>query len=184
MKKRILILVLTLCVMAGFVGCVTNSEEPQGSATPYPLEPGDVFEPGGYISFADVQIQYDGEIFIIRNERDDIIRITSCIVGVKKDGTYESIQWPAFGGVDETQYGKDLAENGWAIKHVTNMVRPGETLNASMSIFDFGDDYPSPDIDGDGYYDIIFTVSPQASEDSVRTSTSDPTSEVYKLKAK
>lgn len=150
----------------------------------YLLEPGGVFECGSYIEIESVQFLYDGASFIVQNNRDDIVRVSCCVVGVKKDGTYEDLQWPAFGGVDETLYEKDLAENGWAIKHVTNMVRPGETLIATMTIFNFGNDFPDPDIDGDGYYDVVFTISPQTSEDSIMVSTSDPESEVYRLKVK
>jgi hypothetical protein len=196
--KRISVFLLVACMLFGVAGCgspdVQSSSadesvtQDQPEITAYLLEPGEVFEPGGYIEIENVRISYkDGESFAIQNNRDDIIRITSCIVGVKKNGTYESLQWPAFGGTDEAQYKKDVEENGWAVKHSTNMVRPGETLNASMVIFNFdkfSEDYPAPDIDQDGYYDIIFTVHPQTSEDRIMTSKSDPESEIYKLKAK
>ncbi len=108
------------------------------------------------------------------------------IVGVKSDGTYEMLQLPSFYGVDKTQYEEDMNENGWAIEHSTNMVRPGETLVVEYEIFDtsgFGEEYPAPDIDGDGYYDLVFMLSPQEDETSVIVSTSDPESAVYKLKA-
>ena len=127
----------------------------QPEITAYLLEPGEVFEPGGYIEIENVQILYDGENFTIQNNREDIIRVSSCIVGVKRDGTYDPLQWPAFGGADKAKYEKDLEENGWAVEHNTNMVRPGETLKATINIFDFGKDYPNPDIDQDGYYDVF-----------------------------
>ena len=149
--------------------------------------PNDVFQAGSYIYFEDVEILYDGESFSVRNDRSDIIRITAQVVGVKADGTHETIEVPSFSGVDKTQYEKDLAENGWAIEHPTNMVRPGETLTAAMSIYDFstlGDEYPKADIDGDGYYDITFTIHPQTSESEINVATSDSESEVYRMKAK
>lgn len=150
------------------------------------IEPGEEFQAGSYIYFEDVEILYNGKAFEVRNDRSDYIRIFVYIVGVKADGTYELIQSQALGGVDEVQYEQDMAENGWAIEHITNMVRPGETLIADLEVFDFaafGDEYPEADIDGDGYYDLIFSISPQSSETSITVSTSDPESEVYKLAA-
>lgn len=150
------------------------------------IEPGEEFQAGSYIYFEDVEILYNGEAFEVRNDRSDYIRIFVYIVGVKADGTYELIQSQALSGVDEVQYEQDMAENGWAIEHITNLVRPGETLIAELEVFDFaafGDEYPEADIDGDGYYDMIFSISPQSSETSITVSTSDPESEVYKLKA-
>jgi hypothetical protein len=185
MKKIIygitLIFVMAFCLY----GCSDESvTQDQPEITAYLLEPGEVFEPGGYIEIENVQILYDGENFTIQNNREDIIRVSSCIVGVKRDGTYDPLQWPAFGGVDKAKYEKDLEENGWAVERGTNMVRPGESLVATMTIFDFGSDYPDPDIDKDGYYDVVFTISPQTDEGAVSASTDDPESEIYKLKVK
>lgn len=144
------------------------------------MTPGDVFTPGGYILFENVEIMYDGENFLIRNDGKDIIRITETIVGIKADGTYETLQSGGPYGVDEAQYEEDLAENGWAIEHMTNMVRPGETLTASAKVITFGQEL---DVDKDGYYDITFTVSPQKDEDTVSFSTNDSVTKAYKLKA-
>lgn len=155
------------------------------STTSSELSPGGVFEQGKYINVANVQIMYNGKEFVVKNNRNDIIRISCGIVGVKKDGTYELLQFAAFGGVDEAQYEKDLNENGWATKHSTDRVRPGESLVASLTVVnfnDFGDEYIDPDVDHDGYYDIVFVISPQKGEKTVSASTDDPVSEVYKIK--
>lgn len=142
------------------------------------IKPGEVFQKGSYIYFENVEILYDGEMFLIRNDRDDIIRITEAVVGIKTDGTYEILQSGGPYGIDKTRYEKDLAENGWAIEHSTNMVRPGETLEATATIFDFGQDL---DVDSDGYYDIMFTISPQKSEDMISFSSTDPQTKTYKF---
>lgn len=151
------------------------------------IQAGDVFVKGSYILLDGVKIAYDGESFPITNNSTDIVRVSVRIVGVKSDGTFETLQLPSFGGTDESKYAKDLKENGWAVKDHTNMIRPGETLLATLSVFDFsafGEDYPNPDIDGDGYYDIIFTISPQPNEDTIRVSSDDTVSGVYKLAVK
>jgi len=145
------------------------------------LEPGGVFTRGSYIEFANTKITYDGESFIIENNSDSRIIVTCSVYGKKKNGTYEFIGMPAFYGFDEEQYKKDKEENGWAIKKTTNQVNSRSKLIATMEMFDFGDDYPSFDIDGDGYYDIAFTVHPQKGE-GIRTSTSDPMSDYYRLR--
>ena len=164
----------------------TESEKVNYAGTKHLLEKGGVFQKGSYILFEGVEILYNGETFEITNNRADLVRIGAAVVGVKADGTYEWILSPGFAGVDEYQYEKDLAENGWAIEKYVNLVRPGETLNATMQIFDFSsviDGAPAADIDNDGYYDLVFSVYPQKSEDSFSFSTNDPTSDVYKLKA-
>lgn len=158
-------------------------ETPVFSGNEYELKPGEVFTKGCYVIVDGVKILYNGEKFEVYNQRNDIVRITVWVVGVKKDGTTEDIQTAIFRGVDEHKYNKDMAENGWAIEDYTNMVRAGDTLIANMVI----DDYswmgvPKPDIDNDGYYDITFTISPQTSEDRIQASTSDVESEPYKLK--
>lgn len=149
------------------------------------LLPGGVFEPGNYIEVDGVEILYTGEYFLVKNNRTDLVRVSCTIVGVKKDGTYDTIQTPSFVGVDKTQYEKDKAENGWAIKHYTNLVRPDETLEAYLTVYDFSkadSSYPKNDIDGDGYLDILFTISPQLDETSITVSTKDVKSEIYKIK--
>ena len=150
------------------------------------IQPGQVFDKGAYITLENVEFMYDGENFAITNNRDDYVRISADIVGVKADGSYVDIMSPSFGGVDETKYNQDFAENGWAVKEFTNLVRPGETLVATMTVFDFsslGDDYAKADIDGDGYYDLLFHIFPQKDETSIVISMNSPQSEIYKLKA-
>ena len=165
----------------------TYTQAPRHTVSPVRLiEPGEVFEKNCYILFEDLRISYNGEGFDITNDRSDAVRIYMRVVGVKADGSYELLQIPAFGGVDEEAYQKDLDENGWALKKRTNLIRPGETLHAEVEIYDFssfGEDYAAPDIDGDGYYDILFSLSPNQSEDHIITSTADPASDIYKLKA-
>lgn len=151
-----------------------------------PLSPGEVFEPGKYIEVSGVEFLYNGKSFLVTNNRTDMVRVTCSIVGVKKNGTYDTIQIPSFGGADETLYKREKEENGWAIEKFTNLIRPDETLNAELEIFDFNDfdsEYPENDVDGDGYLDIMFTIHPQKDETSVMTSTKDIDSEIYKLKA-
>ena len=152
------------------------------------LPEGGVFKEGSYIVVSDIEILYHGktdygEAFSITNNSMRPIVITASVVGVKSDGTFQEFQWPAFSGVDKWQYENDLQENGWAIEQYTNRVRVGETLEATMTIISM-DGYPEPDIDGDGYYDIVFTIYPQKDDDSLQFSTNAPESAVYKLRAK
>lgn len=180
MKKTIF---AVLCALF-LTGCFANvHQEAPAEQIPELMSPGSIFSPGGYIEFENLVIAYDGDSFSVKNNREDIVLVSVMVVGVKADGEYDLIQTAAFSGTDETQYQKDLDENGWAISRATNMVRPGETLDAKLYVFDFGDEYPSPDIDNDGYYDIVFCVHPQDNEDIIQASTSDPVSEVYKIKA-
>lgn len=149
------------------------------------LLPGGVFEAGKYIEVDGVEILYNGECFLVKNNRSDLIRISCQIIGVKNDGTYDIIQIPSFVGFDKTQYERDKLENGWAVKKNTNLVRPGETLEAYLTIYNFNNidkDFPENDVDGDGYLDIIFIIRPQVDEMSFMVSASDPVSEIYKLK--
>ena len=149
------------------------------------LSPGEVFEAGKYIEVDGVEILYNGKSFLVTSNRDDFVRVTCSIVGVKNDGTYDTIQLPGFGGVDKTQYERDKSENGWAIEKTTNLIRPNETLDAKLTIFDFNDadsSYPKNDIDEDGYIDIVFTVHPQPDETSIVVSSNDVASETYKIK--
>lgn len=162
----------------------TFTQAPRHTVSPVRLiEPGEVFEKNCYILFEDLRISYNGEGFDVTNNRSDAVRIYMKVVGVKADGSYDLLQGPAFGGVDETAYQKDLKENGWAIKKRTNFIRPGETLHAQVDIFDFGEDFPAPDIDGDGYYDLIFWMLPNQSEDTISSFGNSPESDIYKLKA-
>ena len=161
----------------------STSEEP--AYTRYQIAPGDVFAPGGYMMLGDLEFLYIGNgYFDVTNTGTRFARVTAEIVGVKAGGDYDILQIPSFGGVDETQYEKDLEENGWAIKNITNIVRPGQTLRAELSVFDFhahDADYPDADIDVDGYLDIIFSAHMQDDDTSHTFSVDDPVSEVYKL---
>lgn len=150
------------------------------------LSPGEIFETGKYINVEGVEILYNGKTFLVTNNRADMVRITCKIVGVKKDGTYDTIQVPSFGGPDETLYEREKAENGWAIKKATNLIRPSETLDATLDIFDFNNfdsEYPENDIDNDGFVDILFMISPQKDEKSIMVSTNDIESKIYKIKS-
>lgn len=187
MKKYTTRFVLILAVTTLFFslfGC-SNAEHPTApteSSPLYEIEAGGTFEPGAYIDIADVRIAYNGnDSFAVTNSGSDTIIIVAMVVGVKKDGSYDLISIPAFGGIDEEKYNQDKANNGWAVQQPTNRVNPGYTLNASMRIAELGKDFPSPDIDEDGYYDLVFTISPQKSENGTQVSTDDQKSEIYKL---
>ena len=183
MKKLIALVLSVMVVCLVCVGC-----EPQSTASVTSkemLSPGEVFEVSKYIEIEGVEILYNGKSFLVTNNRTDMVRILCSVVGVKKDGTYDVIQMPSFSGVDKTQYEKDKSENSWAIEKLTNLVRPNETLEAKLDIFDFNaadSDYPKNDIDGDGYLDIMFTISPQVDEKTIMTSTNDFKSGIYKIK--
>lgn len=189
MKKRLLGLALALLFLY-FAARLSNLSrnfafESEQTYTPHQIDAGDVFNPGAFIEFEALRISYDGEYFDIENLGDFTVRVSMSVVGVKADGSYTLLQVPAFYGTDETQYQQDVAENGWAVAQSTNMIRAGETLHAKPYIFDVNSSsFASPDPDGDGYYDITFTVHPQDSETSISASTSDPESSLYKLAAK
>ena len=184
MRRTAWIATLLLCMIVVLSGCTHKASSDENEAVaPFEIEDGATFEPGAYIYVADVQILYDGERFVVTNESNDIARVTYEIVGLKADGTYEMLQTAALAGKDDKKYDGDLSENGWAVSHGTNMARPGESFKAEVSVLDLGGDFVQPDIDGDGYYDLVFRVSPQKDEESVMASTNDPVSGVYKLKA-
>ena len=176
-------LIFLFLIIFGFSAWNNDSVYTEKEMVRHLVQPGSVIDAGGYIAFAGLDIFYDGESFSVTNNRDDIVSISAEVVGVKSNGDYDSFYYPAFYGTDETQYQLDLDENGWAVASPTNMIRPGETLIATLYIYDFGEDYPDPDIDNDGYYDIVFSVHPQSDEDSIQASTSDPVSDLYKLVA-
>lgn len=173
-----------VCACVALASCAAEPQNAQTPVTPYLVQPGEVFEPGAYILFEDVKISFDsGTTFLLENNRDDIVCITLSVVGIKADGEYEFLQTPAFSGIDEQSYAEDLEENGWAVNHYTNKVRPHQSLKATAQIFDFSShDYPAPDIDGDGYYDITFTVHPNQPDDGVSVSAAGPETKAYKLK--
>ena len=195
MKKLIGLIVSILLIMMGccliYKGAVKphidnkKALEQFDNIPKQTLSAGGVFEPGKYIEIDGVEILYNGKSFLVKNNRTDMVRVLCSIVGAKKDGTYDTIQFASFVGVDKTQYEKDKADNGWAIEQYTNLIRPNETLDAKLEIFDFNDadsSYPKNDIDGDGYLDIVFTISPQKDETSITSSSNDFKSEIYKIK--
>ena len=155
--KRILIFLVVLLAMSG---CDAATQEASTQQTePYLLEQGGVFEPEAYIEVSGVTISYDGDFtFTATNSSGNVYVIVPSIVGVKKDGTHELLQTLSFGGTDDAQYEKDMSENGWAVPQWTNLIDPGKSMSCEIAVFDFGDDAPEPDIDGDGYYDLTFTV--------------------------
>lgn len=163
---------------------LTAQQGTQPRVTPHMIQPGEVFAPGAYIVFENVKISFVSDTtFLVENNRDDIVLITLSVVGIKANGEYEFLQLPAFSGIDEQAYAQDLEENGWAIDHYTNKIRPHQSLEATAHIFNFSSqDFPAPDIDGDGYYDIVFTVYPNQTEDGFSVSTDAPETESYKLK--
>lgn len=160
----------------------TVSTETSGNITPHLLQAGDVIDNGGYFYVGDVKIQYSNGYFAVTNNSENIIRITCNVVGTKTDGTYEWLQTAGFSGIDQTQYNRDLEDNGWAVEHYTDLIRPGETLHASLFVSDLDyEDFVKPDINNDGYYELMFTISPQSSEDVREVSSTDPVSSVFKL---
>ena len=164
--KRVSIFLVVLLAMSG---CEAATQEVSTQQTePYLLERGGVFEPESYIEVSGVTILYDGDFtFTATNNSDDAYAIVPFIVGVKKDGTHELLQSLSFGGVDNEQYEKDMSDNGWAVPQWTNVIGPEESISCQITVFDFGEDLPEPDIDGDGYYDLIFTTVKQSDEFSV-----------------
>lgn len=166
---------------------------PVQSAEPAPVEaePGEVLLPGSYFEVADVTIEYTGSGVIFTNGRDDLVRIFGSIVGVKADGEQEYLSSLDFAWWDdEAQYSRDLEENGWAVMHKTNLLHPGESVEAELfpnGIHVSEDAEPGEalfdlDVDGDGAYDVIFRISPQPSEDSLVVSTGNPVSDIYRLR--
>lgn len=177
--------ILALIAVVVWIGVLISykSKQPNQPLEPTKtqINPGDVFLAGSYIDFENVEILYDGQAFQITNNRNDIVMIAAWVIGIKNDGSYEYLEMPAFYGIDETTYKEDLDENGWAVRHATNTIRPGETLTAEMHIMGPIKDYPAPDIDGDGYYDIIFVLHPQEDDGHIQVSTADLESPPYKL---
>lgn len=164
---------------------VRNEDVSTQYVNPIMLSPGDIIVKNSFIVFEGVTILNTGEHFEVTNNREDIIRMSYNIIGTKKDGSYEILATAWVSGPDMTTYNKDLEENGWAIKHYTNMIRPGETLYANIDIIDIGfQDLPSYDVDKDGYYDIKFVISPQVDENTIIVSSDDPKSETYRLPVK
>lgn len=162
-----------------------RTEEPETEKTVVEreLKHGETFEEGCYTVVDNVKITYDGENFVIENNSKNIVRVSCAVYGVKKDGTYQFLGVPTMSGIDEEKYKKDKEENNWAVPEYTNMVRPGGTLTAEIGIAALSK-ITEMDVDGDGYYDINFTISRQRSETSVTTSTEDKESDYFKLKVK
>lgn len=163
----------------------STSSSPQTTQVEWhELSPKSVFDIGGYIEYEGVYIGYEGDnTFLVENDTDTIYGIQCSVYGIKKDGTSEWIGTPSFAGVDKVKYEQEKEENGWAIEKSTNIVRPHESLEMEIYFVNLGDEYPSWDIDGDGYYDISFTLRPQKDEDHWSFSTDDPQTDYYKLRA-
>ena len=115
--KKVLLIFLCIIICVSFVSCdYQNIEVNNSKVEKQLLYPGEVFETGKFIDVEGVQISYDGTTFFVQNNRTNMVRILCSIVGVKKDGTYDTIQLASFVGIDKTQYEKDKLENGWAIE--------------------------------------------------------------------
>ncbi len=182
-------LCVPICIIILFFALTSNDSESskeittQKSITEEKISSNEVFEIGSYIMADGLKIKYEGNYsFSVKNTTDKFLRLSCSFYGEKKDGTYEWLGMPAFYGIDKERYNEDKEENGWAIEHTTNLIRPKKSLKMEMEIYDFGE-VPF-DVDEDGYYDIRFTVSPQKNETSVQTSTSDYETAYYRLKAK
>lgn len=183
--KKFLCAIIILIVGVFAMSLIGSEEAPDNTempSEPRELKSGEIFEENCYVEVDKVKITYDGENFLIENNSNSIMMVTCGFYGARVDGTYEWIGTPAFSGFDKAQYDKDVQENGWAVKKQTNRVRPGESLTASLTLFDFGNEH-SWDVDGDGYYDIKFTLSKQKDESSTIVSTSDAETDYYKLRA-
>lgn len=192
--KRVLCVFLSCLLLITVSGCAENTPEyaskrsndnvwkddADNKQEEYLVEPNGTLGTGGYVEFERLKILYDGEYFSITSSREDSVVISVSVIGIKADGTYEFLQSPSFSGLDAEQYDKDMEENGWSIEHLTNQVQPNGTLLAKMDIFEL-EEYPNPDIDGDGYYDIIFNIIPVKEDGSVSTGDLIE-SNVYRLK--
>ena len=173
--------VLEAPASASPVPAVTAPQSVQPSPTPAPtLSPGDILDDGSQIVVSDVCFEYSDGEFTVTNNSERLVRVTGTIVGVKSDGSYEYVMSMSLAWTDEALYKKELEENGWAIKKTTNLLRPGESgvsapfpqgLYLVLTTPDAED--IDPDVDGDGFYDVVFTVSPQKNEDSLVFSTSE-----------
>ena len=186
-RSSFLIALFVSLIILPSCGRLFDNDTPDFSSSSYEehtIEPGHVFQHGSFIEFEGVKILYSGDGFSITNSNTYDVTIALKIVGVKSDGSYTLLQMPAFNGPNEAQYKEDMAENGWAVMSRTNCVRSGETLYAVAEIFDLSSHgYTAPDIDGDGYYDVIFVISPQKSADKITASFSDLETPIYRLKA-
>ena len=189
--KKIIVLCVIIVITLNFSGCsVTkklNNESGFDNTAKAErlLKSGDVFEKNSYIDVSGVRFLYDGKMFSVHNSNSFPVRLTYTIVGLKNNGTFDRISMSALSGVDKVKYEKDLSENGWAIEQYTNFVSANETLEAKLELNEFlyfNEEFPSNDIDEDGYIDFYFTVSPQQNEEQIITSTDDPISEIYKIK--
>lgn len=169
--------------------------QPKYNGEKHLLSPGQVFDAGGYALVDGIELLFDGEKFFVTNNTDDYAWVYWDIVGVKKDGSYDDIASGIFSGVDKERYQKDYNENGWAIEQVKTVIDPKETMDTLSSSFDisyFSSSFISEwlgtdiDIDGDGYYDVVFRVHKQKDKENLWFSSDKPDvkSEIYKIKAK
>lgn len=182
----IILIVIGGCLLyKGLSGSKKQTLSSSIPTNPVLIEPMGVFEENTFIEIADVNISYNGDYFFVCNNRSDSVRITCFIVGVKNDGTYETLETVGFYGKDITQYNNDYQKNGWALEKNTNLVRANETLQAVLdtnSFVSFGEVSPQIDVDNDGYLDLIFRISPQINDEQIITSTDDPISDIYRIK--
>ncbi len=181
----VILLVLSGCSLSVKRNSNDESDFNKSAKAEKLLNSGDVFEKNSYIDVSGVRFLYDGKMFLVHNSNTFPVRLTYTIVGVKNDGSFDKISMSALSGVDKVKYEKDLSENGWAIEQYTNLVRANETLEASLELTEFlyfNEEFPSNDIDDDGYIDFYFTVSPQQNEEQIITSTDDTVSEIYRIK--
>lgn len=190
--KKIIVLCVIIVISLNFSGCSVSLKTAPDNESGFDnttkaerlLKSGDVFEKNSYVDVSGVRFLYDGKMFLVHNSNTFPVRLTYTIVGVKNDGSFDKISMSALSGVDKVKYEKDLSENGWAIEQYTNLVRANETLEANLELTEFlyfNEEFPSNDIDEDGYIDFYFTVSPQQNEEQIITSTDDPISEIYKI---
>ena len=160
----------------------TTQSTTKAPSKPIEVKPEHELIANSYFTFEGIKFTHLGEYkFLIENTTKQKVRITVGIYGKKKDGTYKWLETPSFYGMDEYQYQKDMKENGWATYDTTNCVRAGKSQEMQMHPFESEDTVL--DVDNDGMYDICFCISPQTKEGYISSSTDDPKTPFYKIKA-
>lgn len=186
MSKKLLKILVIIVLIISCTGCeiILSSKADVSHKFDYSVKPekslksGDAIERGSFFKVSKVSFLYDGNTFLVKNDESVSVRIIYTIVGIKNDGTYESLYLQGLSGIDQEQYDKDMSENGWAVENVTNCVGAGEKQEMYLNLLTTDD----LDVDDDGFLDIVFKVSPQNYGDKVVASSDDPKSEVYKIK--
>lgn len=156
------------------------------------LTANDVMAENTYFDVEKIRFVYNGRDLQITNNSTDSYRIGCSVVGVKKDGSYEWLGGPALHWDDQKQYDLDKADNGWAVMKSTSLIRPNETVVAEfktnvklLAALNKKDDKTEDmDVDGDGYWDIMFTANKQMNETDTLISIDSPTSEIFKFDIK